>query len=159
MVSQQRVGIGFDAHKFSNDDAREMWLGGIIWEGVTGLDANSDGDVISHAVADALLSAAGLPDIGAFLTPSDKFINAHADAIFAHVNRAFDEIGAEIINVSVQLIGNKPIFSKRKGESEAALSRCLQGAHVNVSATTTDFMGFTGKGEGLAAIATALITF
>ncbi|MDR1033347.1 MAG: 2-C-methyl-D-erythritol 2,4-cyclodiphosphate synthase [Bifidobacteriaceae bacterium] len=153
-----RVGIGFDAHKFSKDSARELWIACLKWDGETGLEANSDGDVVTHAIADALLSATNLPDIGNFLLPAQDYKNTHGEHILHKVSVALLEVRAKIVNVSAQLIGNSPKFSPMKSEAQDAVSGALVGnPPVSLSATTTDSLGFTGEGKGLACIATALI--
>ena len=150
-----RVGTGTDAHAF--DSHRPLWLAGLFWPGEPGLRGHSDGDVVSHAICDAMLSATRLGDMGSiFGTEKSRFADAHGDVFLRDVNRMVREVGFEVGNVSVQLIGNTPIFSPRRQEAESQLSHIL-GASVSISATTTDALGFTGRGEGLAAIATVLV--
>lgn len=152
-----RVGIGTDAHAYSSDPATPLWLAGVEWPGERGLDGHSDGDVAAHAIVDALLSAAGLGDIGSVFGTSDPALaGAHGEVFLAEARRLVEASGFSISNVSVQLLGNRPRFSPRKAEAETALSRVI-GSPVSVSATTSDGLGFTGRGEGLAAVATALI--
>ncbi len=150
-----RTGIGTDVHAF--DPGSELWLAGLHWPGQVGLAGHSDGDAVSHAITDALLSAAGLGDIGSvFGTDDPQFDGAHGE-VFLHATRSrLAEAGFDIGNVAVQLIGNSPRFSPRRQEAEALLAGVL-GAPVSVSATTTDGLGFTGRGEGVCAIATATV--
>lgn len=153
-----RVGGGVDVHKFSSDPARPMALACLEWPGIIGCEGHSDADVAAHAVCDALLSAAGLGDLGAIFGTSDaQWANASGATLLAEVCQRLDAAGFEITNVAVQIIGNKPQLSTRREEAEAAMSTALGGAPVSVAATTTDGLGLTGRGEGLAAIATALV--
>jgi 2-C-methyl-D-erythritol 4-phosphate cytidylyltransferase/2-C-methyl-D-erythritol 2,4-cyclodiphosphate synthase len=154
-VAAPRIGVGTDTHAFGNDG--ELWLAGLHWPGEPGLAGHSDGDAVAHAIVDALLSAAGLGDIGTvFGTDDPALAGAHGDVFLAATRERLRESGARIGNVSVQLIGNRPRFSARRAEAERVLSGIL-GAPVTISATTTDGLGFTGRGEGVTAIATALV--
>lgn len=151
-----RIGIGTDVHAFGGEG--DLWLAGLEWPGEPALSGHSDGDVVAHAIVDALLGAAGLGDIGEhFGTAHPEYAGAHADVFLAHTARMLADAGFTIGNVSVQFQGNRPRFSARRHEAEAALSAALGGASVSVSATTTDGLGFTGRGEGIAVTAIALI--
>lgn len=151
-----RVGLGTDVHAFGGDGA--LWLAGLEWPGEPALSGHSDGDAVAHAIVDALLSAAGLGDIGThFGTDRPEYAAAHAEAFLARTLALLGEAGWRIGNVSVQVQANRPRFSARRAEAEAALSAALGGASVTVSATTTDGLGFTGSGEGVAAFAVALL--
>lgn len=150
-----RTGIGVDVHAFADD--RELWLAGLHWPGERGLAGHSDADVAAHAAADALLSAAGLGDLGSnFGTADPAWAGAAGAALLAEAAGRVRAAGYRIGNVAVQVIGPRPRLGARRAEAEAALSAAV-GAPVTISATTTDGLGFTGRGEGLAALATALI--
>lgn len=154
--SATRVGIGTDVHAFGGEG--NLWLAGLEWPGEQPLSGHSDGDAVAHAIVDALLGAAGLGDIGEhFGTAHPEYAGAHADVFLARTARMLADAGFTIGNVSVQFQGNRPRFSARRQEAEAALSAALGGASVSVSATTTDGLGFTGRGEGIAVTAIALI--
>ena len=153
----QRTGIGTDVHRFSEDAATPLYLGTILWPGEVGLEGHSDGDSIAHAIVDALLSAAGLGDIGSnFGVDRPEFAGANGSVFITGALDLLHSAGWEVVNVSVQLIGNKPKLSPRREEVQRALS-ALVGAPVTVGATTTDGLGFLGSSEGVAAVATALI--
>lgn len=150
-----RVGTGVDVHAF--DDTSPLWLAGLYWPDERGLSGHSDGDAVSHAICDALLSAAGLGDIGGvFGTSNERFTGAHGEVFLMETVRLVTDAGYRICNVSVQLVGNRPKLAPRRSEAEAVLSGIV-AAPVSLSATTTDALGFTGRGEGVAALATALL--
>lgn len=150
-----RVGTGTDVHAY--DPEKPLWLAGLFWPGEVGLHGHSDGDVVCHAICDAMLSAARLGDLGSVFGTSDpRFANAHGDVFLRETLLLIREVGFEVGNVSVQLVGNHPVVSPRRQEAETRLSTIL-GATVSVAGTTSDALGFTGRGEGMAAIATALL--
>ncbi|GAB2742104.1 2-C-methyl-D-erythritol 2,4-cyclodiphosphate synthase [Sinomonas soli] len=153
-----RTGIGIDVHAFAPEDApRPLWLGGLLWEGERGLAGHSDADAVAHAAANALFSAAGLGDLGAhFGTDRPEYCGASGATLLREAARIVRDAGYEIGNVAVQLVAQRPKFGPRRAESEALLSEIV-GAPVSVSAATTDHLGFTGRREGVAALATALV--
>lgn len=150
-----RVGIGTDVHAFGGEG--HLWLAGLEWVGEQPLSGHSDGDAVAHAIVDALLGAAGLGDIGEhFGTAHPEYAGAHADVFLSRTRELLAEAGFAIGNVSVQLQGNRPRFSPRRAEAEGVLSAVL-GAPVSVTATTTDGLGFPGRGEGIGVTAIASV--
>lgn len=150
-----RVGAGVDVHAY--DEAAPLWLGTLFWPDEPGLAGHSDGDAISHAICDSLLSAAGLGDIGSrFGTDDPRFAGAHGEVFLTATVDLLRDAGWRIGNVSVQVIARRPRMAARREEVQRALEEII-GAPVSVSATTTDGLGFTGRGEGVAALSTALV--
>ncbi|CAB4858485.1 MAG: 2-C-methyl-D-erythritol 4-phosphate cytidylyltransferase [Actinobacteria bacterium] len=157
LLAHARTGIGSDAHRYSEDKSKTLYLGGLEWPGELALEGHSDGDVISHAIVDSLLSAANLGDIGSnFGVDRPEYSGASGEVFLKATLELLKDQDFEPVNVSVQLIGNRPKLAPRRLEVETHLGAII-GAPVSVSATTTDGMGFLGSDEGLAAVATSLV--
>ena len=151
-----RVGIGVDAHAL--EDGVPLVLGGVRFDHPRGLAGHSDGDVLAHALADAVLGAAGLGDIGSLFPSGDeRFEGADSLDLLREAYRQVQEAGWTLVNADCILVGEEPRIAGRREEMRARLSEALGGGEVNVRATTTDRLGFTGRGEGLAAHAVALL--
>lgn len=149
------MGVGVDVHPFAS--GRELYLAGLHWPGETGLDGHSDADAVAHAACNALLSAGGLGDLGGVFGTSDpRWAGASGVSLLQETARRVRAAGYEIGNVAVQVVGSRPKLAPRRAEAEKVLSEAV-GAPVSVSAATTDGLGFVGRGEGVAAIATALV--
>ncbi|QJC22484.1 2-C-methyl-D-erythritol 2,4-cyclodiphosphate synthase [Arcanobacterium buesumense] len=157
MTQMMRVATAVDAHAFSTQPHRKLFLACLEWPDEQGLEGHSDADVIAHAAADALLIASGIGELGTvFGVDRPEWAGASGSALLGESVRLVHQEGWEINNISVQLLGQKPRFAPRKAEAEAAMSGVV-GAPVSVAASTTDHLGFIGRKEGLAAIATALL--
>jgi 2-C-methyl-D-erythritol 2,4-cyclodiphosphate synthase len=151
-----RIGIGVDAHGL--EDGVPLVLGGVSFDHPRGLAGHSDGDVLAHALLDAVLGAAGLGDIGSlFPAGDDRFSGADSIELLREAYRQVQEAGWSLVNADCVLIGEEPRIAQRRAEMRSRLSEALGGGEVNVRATTTDRLGFTGRGEGLAAQAVALL--
>ena len=154
--SEFRTGVGVDAHAFA--EGRELWLAGLHWPNEVGVAGHSDGDVAAHAICDALFAAGQLGDLGSnFGTDKPEYAGASGVTLLKETMQKISSAGYVISNVTVQIIGNRPKLTSRRREAIATLSAALGGANVSVLATTTDGMGLTGEGRGIAAIASALL--
>lgn len=152
-----RVGFGIDVHAFSDDEGQELWLAGLHFPGERGLSGHSDGDAVAHAACDALFSAAGVGDLGThFGTDRPEYAGASGATLLSVACKVVREAGFEIGNISIQFVGNRPKFSRRREEADRVLSAVV-GAPVSVIATTSDGLGFEGAGHGISARAVALL--
>jgi 2-C-methyl-D-erythritol 4-phosphate cytidylyltransferase/2-C-methyl-D-erythritol 2,4-cyclodiphosphate synthase len=150
------TGVGVDAHAFA--EGRQLWLAGLLWPDEVGVEGHSDGDVAAHAICDALFAATELGDLGSnFGTSRPEYAGASGVTLLKETLSIITKGGYSISHVSVQIIGNRPRIGARRAEAIATISQALGGAEVSILATTTDGMGLTGEGKGIAAIASALV--
>jgi 2-C-methyl-D-erythritol 2,4-cyclodiphosphate synthase len=157
-VSELRIGLGVDAHAF--EDGVPLLLGGVKFDYPRGLAGHSDGDVVAHALIDAVLGAAGLGDIGSLFPPGEpEWEGASSVGLLARASDQIREAGWELVSADCILIGEEPRIAPFRDEMRARLAEAIgvEPGRVNVRATTTDGLGFTGRGEGLAAQAVALV--
>jgi 2-C-methyl-D-erythritol 2,4-cyclodiphosphate synthase len=157
-VTERRIGIGYDAHRFGGE--RTLVLGGVVLEGETGLEGHSDADVLAHAVIDAVLGAAGLGDIGRHFPDDDpRYRGADSIELLAQVMSMAQEGGWHVVNVDATVVCERPRLSRLAAQMAERLGGALgiQPERVNVKATTSEGMGFAGRGEGIAACAVAQI--
>jgi len=151
-----RVGVGVDVHRFADDD-RTLSLAGLSWPGERGLAGHSDADVVAHAACDALFSAVGMGDLGAhFGTDRPELAGAAGAVLLAQAARIVADAGYVIGNIAIQIVGNRPKLGPRRQEAQTVLGAAV-AAPVSLAATTTDGLGLTGRGEGIAALATAIV--
>ncbi len=151
-----RVGHGCDAHRFSDDESRPLWLGLVLVEG-PGLEGHSDADVVTHALCDALLGAAGLGDLGEhFSSENPSLAGIESRRILSDVVTLLSESGWKCVNADVTVVAQHPRLAPYRGRMQEALSAVV-GSPVSVKATTTDGLGFTGRGEGVAAFAVCIV--
>jgi 2-C-methyl-D-erythritol 2,4-cyclodiphosphate synthase len=152
-----RIGNGFDVHRFSQDASRPLVLGGVVIEGEVGLEGHSDADVIAHAVAEALLGAAGLDDIGTLFPDTDeRWRGADSMALLAECVRRTDEAGWAPVNVDCSVIAERPKLAPHKAEMQRRLSEVV-GAPVTLKGRRAEQLGALGRAEGIACLASALV--
>jgi 2-C-methyl-D-erythritol 4-phosphate cytidylyltransferase / 2-C-methyl-D-erythritol 2,4-cyclodiphosphate synthase len=157
LSSATRVGVGVDAHRFSTDSSKPLMLGCLEWPALPRLDGHSDGDAVAHALVDAMLSAAGLGDIGSqFGVGRSEYASASGERFLLEAGKLIAAAGFELLSASVEIVGDKPKIAERRSELEARLTE-LCAAPISVAATTTDGLGFLADSRGIAAVATSLV--